>query len=81
MHFIPRGCVIFLAIIAPLAGDGIIPPLDSKQVQQARKIIQDFKSNPKGPYLQIRWFCKTAACNRPPAPRASREAEACSMPN
>src|SRR5713226_5115705 len=58
MHFIPRGCVIFLAIIAPLTGDGLIPPLDSKQAQQARKIIQDFKSNPKGPYLQIRWFCK-----------------------
>src|SRR5437879_6937930 len=66
MHFIPRGCVVFLAIIAPLAGDGIIPPLDSKQAPQARKIIQDFKSNPKGPYLQIRWFCNDGSV-QPPA--------------
>src|SRR5438128_12139573 len=66
MHFIPRACVIFLVIIGPLAGDGLIPPLDSKQAQQARKIIEDFKSNPKGPYLQIRWFCKDGSV-QPPA--------------
>src|SRR5437867_1149519 len=66
MHFIPRACVIFLVIIGPLAGDGLIPPLDSKQTQQARKILGEFKSNPKGPYLQIRWFCKDGSV-QPPA--------------
>lgn len=65
MHFIPRGCFVFLAIIAPLAGDGLIPLLDSKQAQQARKILEDFKSNPKGPYLQIRWFCKDGSVEPP----------------
>ncbi|PYT29255.1 MAG: hypothetical protein DMG58_16610 [Acidobacteria bacterium] len=66
MYFIRRGCFIFLAIVAPLAGDGLIPPLDSKQTQQARKILGEFKSNPKGPYLQIRWFCKDGSV-QPPA--------------
>ena len=65
-HLLLRGCLIFLAIVAPLAGDGLIPPLDSKQAQQARKILEDFKSNPKGPYLQIRWFCKDGSV-QPPA--------------
>jgi hypothetical protein len=66
MHFIRRGCFIFLAIIAPAAGDGLIPPLNSSQAQQARKFLADFKSSPKGPYLQIRWFCKDGSV-QPPA--------------
>ncbi|HJZ97641.1 MAG TPA: hypothetical protein VKE70_14125, partial [Candidatus Solibacter sp.] len=66
MHFISRGCFILVAIVAPLLGDSLIPSLDSKQSQQARKILQEFKSNPKGPYLQIRWFCKDGSL-QPPA--------------
>ena len=64
-HFLRRGSLILLAMVAPLAGDGLIPPLDSKQVQQARKILEDFKINPKGPYLQIRWFCKDGSVQPP----------------
>ena len=56
-HFLRRTCLIFLTIAALLAADGLIPPLDSKQPEQARKIIEEFKGNPKGPYFQIRWFC------------------------
>lgn len=48
----------FLLVVPRLAADGLIPPLDSKQVAQVRKVFLDFKSNPKGPYFQIRWFCK-----------------------
>jgi hypothetical protein len=55
-HFLRRTCLLFLAIVAPLSADGLIPPLDSKQAQQARKTIEEFKTNPKGPYFQIRWF-------------------------
>lgn len=57
-YFLRRNCLLFLALAAPLSADGLIPPLDSRQIQQARKILEDFKANPKGPYLQIRWFCK-----------------------
>ena len=39
-------------------GDGLIPPLDTRHAEQARKILADFKANPKGPYVQIRWYCK-----------------------
>jgi hypothetical protein len=66
MKFFPRGCLIFLAIVSPLAGDGLIPPLDSKQSRQAHTILSEFKANPKGPYLQIRWFCKDGTV-QPPA--------------
>jgi hypothetical protein len=38
--------------------EGLFPPLTPKQVEQTRKLFADFKANPKGPYFQIRWFCK-----------------------
>ena len=65
MHFACRVFLVFLAIIPRLAADGLIPPLDSKQAQQARKILADFKNNPKGPYFQIRWFCKDGSVHPP----------------
>src|SRR6185369_1422819 len=37
-----------------------------KQSQQARKTLAEFKANPKGPYFQIRWFCKDGSV-QPPA--------------
>lgn len=58
MYFV-RKCSVFLVAFAPfLRGDGLIPPLDTKRAEQARKILTDFKANPKGPYFQIRWYCK-----------------------
>src|ERR1700719_346397 len=64
-YFLRRNCLLLLALAAPLSADGLIPPLDSKQIQQARKILEDFKANPKGPYFQIRWFCKDGAVMPP----------------
>ena len=65
-HFLLRTCLLFLAIVTLLAADGLIPPLDSRQAEQARKILEEFKTNPKGPYFQIRWFCKDGSV-LPPA--------------
>jgi len=53
-------------MVAPMAADGLIPPLDSNQAQQARKTLAEFKTNPKGPYFQIHWFCKDGTL-QPPA--------------
>ena len=66
MHFAGRFCVLSLVIIPGLLADGLIPPLETKQIQQARKVLEDAKANPKGPYLQIRWFCKDGSV-QPPA--------------
>src|ERR1700758_3711287 len=66
MRFSGRFCILALAIIPGLFADGLIAPLETKQVQQARKLLEDAKSNPKGPYLQIRWFCKDGSV-QPPA--------------
>ncbi len=52
---------------APLCADGLLPPLTDAQIRQAKKALADFKSNPKGPYFQIRWFCNDGSVH-PPAP-------------
>src|SRR5215467_12182628 len=44
--------------IAVLHGDGLLQPLTSKQIDQAKKMFADFKASPKGPYIQIHWYCK-----------------------
>ena len=52
-------CVLAaIAVVPSLYGDGLLPPLTPKQVEQTKKVFADFKANPKGPYFQIRWFCK-----------------------
>jgi len=67
-----------LLVLAPLAAlpglaDGLMPPLTSLQVQQARKALAEFKASPKGPYFQIRWFCNDGSVHPPsPPPCASR---------
>src|SRR5579883_746771 len=54
-----RGLAFLLIAAAPrLFGDGLLPPLTPKQVEQTKKIFGDFKANPKGPYFQIHWYCK-----------------------
>jgi len=54
MHSTWRAFFLFLAMVGQLAADGLIPPLGPGQIEQARKILTDFKTNPKGPYFQIR---------------------------
>ena len=61
-----------LLLLLPALGcaDSLLPPLTAPQTAQARKLIASFKINPKGPYLQIRWFCnegKRALGGRPTA--------------
>ena len=65
MQCIGRACFLFLAIVGQMAADGLIPRLGSKETEQARKILADFKTNPKGPYFQIRWFCKDGTVHPP----------------
>ncbi len=54
-----------LCLAASARGDALLPPLTPAQIQQARKILADFKANPKGPYLQIRWFCNDGSVHPP----------------
>lgn len=65
---------LFVCSLIPSAHcEGLLPDLSPSQIQQARKTLNEFKSNPKGPYLQIRWYCKDGSV-LPPAgtPCASR---------
>jgi len=56
----------FLTIEAiAVQADGLIPQLTSEQIQQARKSLSEFKANPKGPYLRIRWFCDDGTVHPP----------------
>jgi len=52
----PRALALLLFPCLLLA-DGLIPPLNEKQAAFVRKTLDDFKANPRGPYLRIRWFC------------------------
>src|SRR5688500_4442402 len=53
------------ALVAPLAADGLIPPLTPAQVKEARAAIAAFKTNPRGPFFQIRWYCKDGSTHPP----------------
>jgi len=54
-----RGLILLaISMATSLFGDGLLAPLTSNQVEQTKKLFADFKTNPKGPYLQIHWFCK-----------------------
>ena len=53
-----RGLCLFALAAAPVFGDGLLPPLNPKQVEQTAKSFAAFKANPKGPYFQIHWYCK-----------------------
>ncbi|MBI3695805.1 MAG: hypothetical protein HY238_13320 [Acidobacteria bacterium] len=65
--------LIGLALASPGLGDGLLPALSEAQVHEVRKTLAGFKSNPKGPYLQIRWFCNDGSVHPPsPPPCASR---------
>ena len=51
-------CLLAIAAVPNLYADGLLAPLSPKQVEQAKKLFADFKANPKGPYIQIHWYCK-----------------------
>ena len=65
------GLLLFL-LPAPGRSDSLLPPLSPAQAEQARKTLDSFKTNPRGPYFQIRWFCNDGTVHPPsPPPCAS----------
>ncbi len=63
---------IALASAFALFADGLIPPLDPKQIETARRALAEFKTNVRGPYLRIRWYCKDGSI-LPPAGNPCKE--------
>jgi len=57
--------LIGLLAAASVSAQGLVDPMTSQQVKQAAKILQQFEASPKGPYFQIRWFCKDGTVHPP----------------
>ncbi|MEZ5403448.1 MAG: PEP/pyruvate-binding domain-containing protein [Bryobacteraceae bacterium] len=58
---------VLALVAAQLArADGLIPALTAQQAENARQWIGGFKTNLRGPYLRIRWYCKDGSV-LPPA--------------
>lgn len=64
MYRLRAFCCLVLSVA--LRADGLIPPLTPAQAQQAATILRQFKTTPKGPFQQIRWFCKDGTSHTPP---------------
>jgi hypothetical protein len=62
-----RQFILLLTLVAvrTALSEGLLPRLSESQVRQTRKILEGFKANPKGPYFQIRWFCKDGSVHPP----------------
>jgi hypothetical protein len=45
--------------------EGLIPPLTPAQVKEGRAAIAAFKTNPRGPFFQVRWYCKDGSVHAP----------------
>ena len=56
--------------IPRVAADGLLPALTPAQVNEARRSIAEFKTNPKGPFIRIRWFCEDGSVHPPSPPPA-----------
>ncbi len=66
-------------VLAFLAGmqtaaraDGLIPPLTPQQAAEVKKGFEGFKTNPRGPFFRIRWFCNDGT-DHPPSPPPCRD--------
>ncbi len=64
--------LLFCGLFAPARADGLIPPLSGEQAAQAHRILESFKSNPRGPFYRIRWFCNDGS-DHPPSPPPCRD--------
>ena len=53
------------AFAGALTANSLVPPLTPPQAQEARRIIEEFKKSPKGPFQQILWFCKDGTTRTP----------------
>jgi hypothetical protein len=56
---------LVLLAVWPALADGLLPPLTPQQAAEARKLIAEFKTNPRGPYSRIRWFCNDGSVHPP----------------
>ncbi|MCC6292656.1 MAG: hypothetical protein IT164_08425 [Bryobacterales bacterium] len=63
---------IVILSASALRGDGLVEPMTPRQSQDASRIVKQFEASPKGPYLQIRWWCKDGSV-LPPAGTPCRE--------
>lgn len=57
--------MLFLVPSCAIRAEGLISPLTEVQAAEARKTIASFKTNPRGPFLRIRWFCKDGSVHPP----------------
>ena len=48
-----------------LSAEGLVDPMTPQQIKQAARFLQQFEASPKGPYFQIRWFCKDGSVHPP----------------
>ena len=62
-----RLVLTLLCGVACLSAEGLIPALTDAQIREARKVLTDFRTNPRGPFYRIRWFCKDGT-EHPPSP-------------
>ena len=63
---------LLYGMFAPAQADGLIPPLTAEHAAEARSILEGFKSNPRGPFYRIRWFCNDGT-EHPPSPPPCRD--------
>ena len=67
MRVVQRLVLTLLCGVACLSAEGLIPALTDAQIREARKVLRDFRTNPRGPFHRIRWFCKDGT-EHPPSP-------------
>ncbi len=49
----------------PLLAQSYLPDLTDQQVAEARAALEAMKTDPRGPYLRIRWFCRDGSVQPP----------------
>jgi len=60
--------ILFLSVITAscVQAEGLLAPLTPAQVAESKRLLASFKSNPRGPFQRIRWYCKDGSV-LPPA--------------
>ena len=48
---------LLLAACPALFAQGPVPALTDAQAREARRLMDEIRGNPRGPYGQIRWYC------------------------
>jgi hypothetical protein len=61
-------CGLFTTVRA----DGLIPPMTAEQAAEARRTLEGFRTDPRGPFYRIRWFCNDGT-DHPPSPPPCRD--------